>query len=396
MVGFTPERPGRLGWVKSGTSLPGPRAGWRVAHHGTVGGMRYASILLTAVTLAPSRYPGHAEHPPRLGLAAHANCTNVGPFYAAMDTMKESWDTDRYPLTPVQIADDVDLSATLNVNYITVDTFWDYPAYMQEWVNAGRATGKHVWFRVHPNAWEGDNGMASTMTPLRFDGGICFYRANPHLFEPGDILDMNPEPEDSPYWARTYGQNWPSNRKAVTAYNRFSFACRRSPPHPCTRRGSQGSSPPSGPPALGSQTTLLSSCPRPSPTWAGEGRLVPGPEHHRPSDGSSGSLGGAGPDTAAYPGVPIVEGEFGYSNAISVDDITQAKVIRSELDAISPDDCIQGLSYWVGAGTNESGGYTHLFAGFAGDWSLRPAARVLSSYFEQKRPRADRFPLRQQ
>ena len=87
---------------------------------------------------------------------------------------------------------------------------------------------------------------------------------------------------------------------------------------------------------------------------------------------------------AARPGVPIVEGEIGYSNAIAVDDATQASVIQAELNAISPDNCIQGLNYWVAAGTSESGGYTHLFAGSTGDWSLRPAASVLADYFGQK------------
>ena len=87
---------------------------------------------------------------------------NPGHFLASIDTMKESMDTDAYPLTSAQIADDVNLAATLSTNYVTVDTHWDYPAYMRRWVDAVRNARKHVWFRIHPNAWGGTNGVRAT------------------------------------------------------------------------------------------------------------------------------------------------------------------------------------------------------------------------------------------
>src|SRR6266849_2553056 len=80
------------------------------------------------------------------------------PFIAAIDTMKVSRDTQQRPLAQSEIAQVVQLSASLHVNYITVDTNWDYPAYMQEWVDAVRAVHLHVWFRSHPDQWENDDG----------------------------------------------------------------------------------------------------------------------------------------------------------------------------------------------------------------------------------------------
>src|SRR5690348_15527148 len=57
-------------------------------------------------------------------------------FIASIDTMKVSRDTETRPLSPEEILDIVQLSASINTNYITVDTRWDYPAYLQEWVDA--------------------------------------------------------------------------------------------------------------------------------------------------------------------------------------------------------------------------------------------------------------------
>src|SRR5437588_704350 len=52
-------------------------------------------------------------------------------FFASIDTMKSSRDTETHPLSRQEITNIVELSASLNTNYITVDTLWDYPDYMQ-------------------------------------------------------------------------------------------------------------------------------------------------------------------------------------------------------------------------------------------------------------------------
>src|SRR6266705_95769 len=71
-------------------------------------------------------------------------------FIASIDTMKESRDTETRPLSSSEILAIVKLSASVNTNYITVDTHWDYSNYLQQWVNAIRAAGRHVWFRSQP------------------------------------------------------------------------------------------------------------------------------------------------------------------------------------------------------------------------------------------------------
>ena len=48
------------------------------------------------------------------------------PFISSIDTMKYSRDTETYPQTQEQIAEEVNTTASLEPGYITVDTHWDY------------------------------------------------------------------------------------------------------------------------------------------------------------------------------------------------------------------------------------------------------------------------------
>src|SRR5579871_3241517 len=98
-------------------------------------------------------------------------------FAASIDTMKESMDTDavQSQLSDTRIADTVNTIARLHTNYITVDTFWEYPSYTQRWITAIRATGRHVWFRMHPSQWEDDNGTSGIMTPSQYEQQLRTY-----------------------------------------------------------------------------------------------------------------------------------------------------------------------------------------------------------------------------
>lgn len=80
-------------------------------------------------------------------------------------------------------------------------------------------------------------------------------------------------------------------------------------------------------------------------------------------------------------GVPVVIGEMGYSNDLPVDDATQAAVLHAEFGALAGLPFLAGVNYWVGAGTNNSGGYTHLYSGGTGAWGLRPAAAELDAFY---------------
>ena len=314
-------------------------------------------------------------------------CTlTPGTFYASVDTMKESMDRDRFPLTPAQIANDVNLAASVHTTHITVDVHWDYPAYMREWVSAIRNAHRHVWFRIHPNAWEGNNGVAATLTPATYlTAENAFVSANAHMFKSGDILDMNPEPENGPYWQATYGSSWTRNPTAVADYNAFFVGVSDTAATALARAG-----------VTGVNTKVRS-----TNSWFAEQptALYPATVSHmgRVTIDSYPDQYDTTPAAAVLhrmqeihliesrrPKVPIVVAEFGYSNRMNVSDALQANVVKAELAAMSPDLCIRGLNYWVGAGTQNSGGFTHIFTGSTGKWQPRPAASQLAAYFSRQ------------
>src|SRR5258708_21320501 len=133
-------------------------------------------------------------------------------FFASIDTMKVSRDTQTRPLKHNEILEIVTLSASLNTNYITVDTNWDYSDYMKQWIDAIRATNRHVWFRGHPNQWENSNGATGIMTLDQYEQAEKqFILSHPSFFRPGDIFDPCSEPEGGHYWYDSFGSSWTSN-----------------------------------------------------------------------------------------------------------------------------------------------------------------------------------------
>ena len=342
-----------------------------------------AVLLLSA--LAAVLWLAHAYLP-------EAQALSTTFKYASVDTMKESRDSD-YPtgnqLTPAQIADDVNLSAQLNDNYVTVNTFWDYPQYMKEWVDAVRAAGKHVWFRGHPNQWEGDNGANGLMTPAAYlTAETSFVTNNPGLFKAGDIFDPCSEPEDGPYWQDTYGANWSWKNAPNTGTNDFNNFFINATDIANAAFQQIGVS--------GVITTVRST----NSWWA---------EH--PSSLYASSIAHMGavtidsypdqsttdPATAANDrvselntvesirNVPVVIGEMGYDNATNVDDTVQHNVLSAEFNAMRSLTFIQGVNYWVGVGGPGYGGYTNIFTGGKGNWRMRPAANDLAAYYTQKK-----------
>lgn len=308
-------------------------------------------------------------------------------FVASVDTMKESMDTETRPLTDAQIANDVNLAASLNVTHITVDTHWDYPAYAQKWINAIRAAGKHVWFRMHPNQWENNNGTTGIMTPSQYLAAETAYiTGHPTFFQSGDILDMNPEPENGLYWKATYGNSWTSGapNTATDDFNSFYINVTETANTALAQIG------------VSSVITNI----RSTNSWfaMNPSSLYQSTVNHMGvvTIDSYPDQDTTDPTTAAtnrineltqienIRGVPIIIAEIGYSNHINVDDATQNNVLTAELNAIEPLNYIAGMNYWVGAGTSNSGGYTHIFAGSNGNWTLRPAAITLSNFYAKK------------
>lgn len=292
-------------------------------------------------------------------------------------------------LNAVQIADDVNLSAQVSPAYISVDTHMDYPAYALEWANAVHAAGRHVWFRSHPNSWEGSNGTSAILTPtayLTFENNWIL--ANPGLFKSGDILDANPEAENSPYWVNTYGPNWSwqgAPDAATDAFNNFLVAVKTTADTALAQLGITGVD--TGVRSVnewfGQNPTAL----YPS-TITALGHLTidsyPDQNTTDPATAANDWLTVLNTVHGVRPGVKIVIGEMGYSNAINVTDTQQANVLAAELAVMKPLTWLSGQNYWVGAGTSNSGGYTHLFAGSSGAWTLRPAASELAAYFNAR------------
>jgi hypothetical protein len=343
-------------------------------------------LLLAIASLLMFYEPGHQKEP------------SIGKtlFISSIDTMKESKDTDSSDrqLTQVQIASDIDLCASLNSNYITVDTHYNQDTYMARWVQAIRATGKHVWFRPGFVEWgTQDNGI---MTPAMYLSRLrTFILTHASLFQPGDIFDGNAEPENGLYWAATYGANWSNQapNKATDDFNSFLVGLTDTADQAFRQLGIKGI-----------MTTVHSTDP-----WTAEhpeilypstvqrmGNLVtvdayPDENTTNPSTAANAWLQQLMSIHAARPTARILIGEMGYSNKINVDDTTQAKVLEEEFNALSSVPYLIGMNYWVGAGTDTSGGYTHVFTGETGHWSFRPAAYVLASFYS-KRQMIDRSP----
>jgi len=327
------------------------------------------------------------------GLLGLPSSVHARPFPAAspspllitsVDTMKESRDTETRPLSDAQITADISLTASLNPTYITVDTHWDYPDYMARWVAAIRAVGKHVWFRIHPNQWGNNNGVSGVMTPAAYQASEwAFIRAHPSLFQAGDILDPCPEPENGTYWQATYGSGWTAGapNTATMAYNAFIRATTNIADAALRQAG------------IGGVITTIRSTNSffathsgalESATVARMGRVTvdsyPEGTTTDPATATSARVSQLAAIAQLWH-VPVVIGEMGYSNKVVVDDATQDAVLKAEFAALSALPYLGGVNYWVGAGTDNSGGYTHLFSGSTGAWTLRPAAADLAAFY---------------
>ncbi len=314
---------------------------------------------------------------------AHVTTTTL-PFLASVDTMKVSRDTETRPLSQQEIMQIVKMTASLHTNYITVDTDWEYPAYMQEWITAIRVTGNHIWFRGHPNQWENSNGAEGLMTPGMYEETEQqFILAHPNFFQPGDIFDPCSEPEDGHYWEARYGTQWTSNAPNVAthAFNLFLRGTTDVANAAFQQLGINGVIT-----TVHSTNSFFASQPGEleAATVAQFGYLT---VDSYPEQSTTDA------QTAVYARVselqrieqlwhvPIIIGEMGYSNNVQVDDQTQQRVLTAELAAIVQLPYVIGVNYWVGPGSSTDGGYTELIVQHNGVWHMRPAAADLTDFF---------------
>jgi hypothetical protein len=355
-------------------------------------GKKYFILLFVLLSIVASLLifynPQHQQEPQGARTLHTPSIDTRTPFIASVDTMKESKDTDSSTkqLTDEQIVNDINLSANLNANYITVDTHYSEDTYMARWVRAIRATGKHVWFRPAFTAWgTRDNGI---MTPTMYLSQLrTFILTHASLFQPGDIFDENAEPENGQYWGVFYGEHWSNQapNQATDDFNSFLVGLTDTADQVFQQLGIKGVI-----------TTVHSTDP-----WTAEhpeilyqstvqhmGNLVtvdayPDEDTTDPATAANAWVRQLMRIHVARPNARILIGEMGYSNAINVDDTTQEHVLQEELHALSSIPYLAGINYWVGAGTAASGGYTHIFTGDTGHWSFRPAAYALASFYSK-------------
>ena len=79
--------------------------------------------------------------------------------------------------------------------------------------------------------------------------------------------------------------------------------------------------------------------------------------------------------------VPVVIGEMGYSNTMPVSDAQQDAVLKAEFAGLAALPFLAGANYWVGTGSDNAGGYTHICSGTHGAWIMRPAAANLAAFY---------------
>lgn len=306
------------------------------------------------------------------------------PFFASIDTMKVSRDTATRPLSEQEIANIIKASASLNTNYITVDTQWDYPTYMLQWINAIRATGHHVWFRIFPNQWENANGTTGLMAPAQYVlSEQKFIQSHPSFFHSGDILDPCPEAEQGLYWQATYGQNWTSNapNKATSEYNAFLRQTTDVADVALHQNGVTGVIT-----TIRSTNAFFATHPLvlEQSTVHKFGYITidsyPDQDTQDPNVAASAWLAQL-KQIEALRHVPIIIGEMGYSNQLSVDDATQQKVLQAEFSQFQSLPYLVGINYWVGAGSTTAGGYTYILTQKNGVWVARPAAYSLAKFY---------------
>jgi hypothetical protein len=312
----------------------------------------------------------------------------------SIDTMKDSKDTCASPMTAEAIAQEINLTATLEVTHIAISTSYDYPEYLTTWVNAIRAAGKQVWFRPHWNRWEGNNGQPAEMTPASYlTQTQAFIAAHPTLFARGDIFDPCPEPENSPYWATTYGATWSwsphAPNPATDAFNQFLLDGSSQAQSALTTAG-----------VTGVVTGMRSVSPwwtyHPDALYASTlqtlGYVVqdgyPEGLNTDPTACTAARLHEITLAHNAHPTLPLVIGEMGYANSMQVSDEVQNAVLAAEFAMLATLEYLAGVNYWVGAGGSGYGGYTNIFTGTRGNWRLRPAATTVSHGFRVLRHRS--------
>jgi hypothetical protein len=263
------------------------------------------------------------------------------------------------------------------------------------WVSSIRAHGMHVWHRPFP--WKEPDGTFATHDPATTPSDYLnhlrdFIVHNPTLFRPGDILDGYAESDNMAYWKQYPSSDWWNSANTPTRlspvcseWNRFLIDLATTAERALASVG-----------VTGVNTRIRSLTPWYATAWCLADSTIASLDGYLTvdayfADSSTDPTYVAGQADQAMdswhsfrPSAKIVFGEYGYSNDLLVNDTTQANVVSAVLDKIASKSYVYGLNYWVGAGGPGYGGYTNILTGRMGDWSPRPAAFQLASFFASR------------
>jgi fibronectin type 3 domain-containing protein len=300
--------------------------------------------------------------------------------------MKKSRDREASSqLSQAEIDQIVALCAAQNVTHITIDTHYEYPNVIQQWVTSIRGQGKKIYWRCAPNQWENNNGVTGIMSPSSFNSAMnAFITNHPGFFASGDIFDPCSEPEDGHYWTNKYGSpvGWPGNTAAANEYNNFVISSSDTANAAFGQIGVSGVSTDIHSMNSFMAENVLSST------------AVTRMHNHVTVDtypeGTS-----TDPTTCAndrkteydavnskWPSAVVCVGEMGYCNATSVSDTTQSNVLSAEFTMMEGLSFLGGVNYWVGPGSDTEGGHTFVMVkNSSGTWVARPGCATLSNFY---------------
>jgi hypothetical protein len=308
-----------------------------------------------------------------------------------------------------EIDEVVDLASSMNTTHVTVDTPLEFPSVTGQWANRIHADGKHVWFRLSSIDCNQPHGDLGDGSPSYQRGYLTrlhnFILANPGLFKSGDILDGDPEAENSCWWAAHYGcgvqstctpcNNTASNAPCAPVPQFIEFL---------TKMTDQENADLASLGITGVITQVHSTDPGTAtqvltPAFVrAMGDLITVDAYPDQDTSDPASAAQSWKDALASwhqawlnrgIDVSILVGEWGYSNTISVDDATQSAVVHAETtQAFANVPYLVGTNYWVGPGYPGDGGYTQIFTSDATGWHLRPAATDVSEFYASKAPAA--------
>jgi hypothetical protein len=123
--------------------------------------------------------------------------------YQCIDTMKSSRDQARSWAARADLTKLIDQQMTLisatGANCVAIDTPYnlEFLPVLKAWVAGARSHGLKVWFRGNFAEWEGWFNYPKGMTTSQLlDKTTVFIKANPGLFQNGDIFTAAPEAEN--------------------------------------------------------------------------------------------------------------------------------------------------------------------------------------------------------